>query len=115
MINSWNGRQNSKELEHLKGDRHYIIFVPNPDDETNFSVLVADTFSPDLSEQSYDEESFNVANIIVKGIMAMLDSELDYLVEKGQEFIEEEYMETKEDAFKNSENVIVFDPKKIKH
>ena len=115
MINTWNNRPNSKELENLKGDRHYIIFVPNPDDETNFSVLVADTFSPDLSEQSYDEESFNVANIIVKGIMAMLDSELDYLVEKGQEFIEEEYMETKEDAFKNSENVIVFDPKKIKH
>ena len=45
----------------------------------------------------------------------MLDSELDYLVEKGQEFLEEEYMETKEDAFKNSKNIIVFDPKKIKH
>ena len=44
----------------------------------------------------------------------MLDSELDYLVEKGQEFIEEEYLEVKQNSFKNSENVIVFDPKKIK-
>ena len=77
MINSWNGRQNSKELEHLKGDRHYIIFVPNPDDETNYSVLVADTCASDLSEQSYDEESFNGSNIIVKGIMDMWGSELE--------------------------------------
>tara|TARA_R110002020_G_scaffold40033_1_gene118451 strand:+ start:646 stop:993 length:348 start_codon:yes stop_codon:yes gene_type:complete len=114
MINSWNGRNNVDELQHLKGDRHYIILIPNPDDETNFSVMVADTFSSDLSERPPDDDYFNVANVVVKGIMSMLDSELDYLVEKGQEFIEEEYLEVKQNSFKNSENVIVFDPKKIK-
>ena len=39
MINSWNGRNNVDELQHLKGDRHYIILIPNPDDETN-SLLI---------------------------------------------------------------------------
>ena len=46
--------------------------------------MVADTFSSDLSERPPDDDYFNVANVVVKGIMSMLDSELDYLVEKGQ-------------------------------
>ena len=114
MFNTWNAGFDDEELKSLQAERQYMIFIPDPEDSGVFSVKVADTTSV-TDEEDDEEESFNVSNIIVKGIMAMLDSELDYLVEKGQEFIEEEYMETKEDAFKNSENVIVFDPKKIKH
>ena len=38
----------------------------------------------------------------IKNGKNLSDSELDYLVEKGQEFIEDEYMETKEDVIEKN-------------
>ena len=115
MSEIWRGKPEDDELRKLKKERQYIIFVPNPEDETNFSVMVVDTLSSNSIHEEYQEESFNVSNIIIKGIMNMLDNELDYLVERGESFIMDEYREEKENEFKNSENVIVFDPKKAKH
>ena len=43
----------------------------------------------------------------------MLDAELEYLVERGAEFVQEEYVALKKEMFKNTDNVIVFPPKKI--
>jgi len=114
MTNTWMGKPDDDELKKLKKERQYVIFVPNPEDETHFSVMIVDTVSPGPLHEEYQEESCNVSAIIIKGIMYMLDSELDYLVEKGESFIMDEYKEEKKELFKNSENVIVFDPKKIK-
>ena len=115
MSEIWRGKPEDDELRKLKEERQYIIFVPNPEDGTNFSVMVVDTLSSNSIPEEYQEESFNVSNIIIKGIMNMLDNELDYLVERGESFIMDEYREENENEFKNSENVIVFAPKKVKH
>ena len=104
-MDTWRGRPDDDELKKLKKERQYIIFVPNPEDETNFSIMVVDTV----------KENFNVSNIIIKGIMYMLDSELDYLVEQGEKFILDEYEESMEETLKNSDNILMFDPRKTKH
>jgi len=43
--------------------------------------------------------------------MHMLDFELEYLVERGVEFMQGEVASVQKDKFKNSDNVIVFSPK----
>ena len=79
-------------------------------------VKIADT-TPEEREFSNPMEGLpsNVSVLVVKGIMYMLDNELEYLVEKGAEFIQEEYFSLKKQMFKNTDNVLVFDPKKVKH
>jgi len=74
-MDTWRGKPEDSELKKLTKERQYVIFVPNPEDETNFSVMVVDTVSsPDKEDE---KENFNVSNIIIKGIMYMLDSEFD--------------------------------------
>ena len=93
MSEIWRGKPEDDELRKLKEERQYIIFVPNPEDETNFSVMVVDTLSSNSLSEEYNEEGFNISNIIIKGIMYMLDTELDYLVERGEIFMMDEYRE----------------------
>tara|TARA_R110002072_G_scaffold54088_3_gene142224 strand:+ start:2218 stop:2556 length:339 start_codon:yes stop_codon:yes gene_type:complete len=112
-MDTWRGRPDDDELKKLKKERQYIIFVPNPEDETNFSIMVVDTVSS--HNKDAEKENFNVSNIIIKGIMYMLDSELDYLVEQGEKFILDEYEESMEETLKNSDNILMFDPRKTKH
>ena len=96
-MDTWRGELDDSELDSLKEERQYIIFVPNPDDETNFTITVVDTVS------SHGK--------VIKGIMHMLDTELEYLVEKGDDFILKEYEET----LNKSDNLLMFDPRKTKH
>jgi uncharacterized secreted protein with C-terminal beta-propeller domain len=111
-MDTWRGKPEDSELKKLTKERQYVIFVPNPEDETNFSVMVVDTVSsPDKEDE---KENYNVSNIIIKGIMYMLDSELDYLVEQGENFILDEYEESIEESLKNSDNILMFDPRKTK-
>ena len=116
MVDNWNENFDEEELESLQEGRYYIIFKPNPEDEATFSVKIADT-TPEEREFSNPMEGLpsNVSVLVVKGIMYMLDNELEYLVEKGAEFIQEEYLSLKKQMFKNTDNVLVFDPKKVKH
>ena len=111
MAEDWDENSN-EELSHLQEDRQYVIFVPNEEDEATFSVMVADTFSNDPSKQESHIERFNVSSLVIKGIMYMLDSELEYLVKKGEEYVRYENKESAKILFKNSENVIVFDPER---
>ena len=115
MVDNWNENFDEEELESLQEGRHYIIFKPNPEDEATFSVKIADTTpSNEEFDGSLEGLPSNVSVLVVKGIMHMLDSELEYLVERGAEFIQEEYLAVKKEMFKNTDNVIVFPPKKIK-
>ena len=114
MNNNWNEKFDEEELKSLQAGRHYIIFKPNPEDETTFSVKIADTTAPDKEfGSSLGELPSNISMLVVKGIMYMLDTELEYLVERGAEFVQEEYVALKKEMFKNTDNVIVFPPKKI--
>ena len=116
MVDNWNENFDEEELEALQEGRQYIIFRPNPEDEATFSVKIADTTSADEEfSDSLEGLPSNVSVLVVKGIMYMLDNELEYLVEKGTEFIQEEYLSLKKQMFKNTDNVLVFDPKKVKH
>ena len=108
-MDTWRGELDDSELDSLKEERQYIIFVPNPDDETNFTITVVDTVSS--NGKDVEEEIFNVSNVVIKGIMHMLDTELEYLVEKGDDFILKEYEET----LNKSDNLLMFDPRKTKH
>jgi len=113
MFNTWNSGFDEEELKSLQAERQYMIFIPNSEESGTFSVKVADTTSTsnDFTDDD-DELSHNVSTIVLKGMMYMLDNELEYLVEKGQELIYDEYMEMKTNAFKNTDNVLVFKPKK---
>jgi len=116
MVDNWNENFDEEELESLQEGRHYIIFKPNPEDEATFSVKIADTTPADEEfRDSLEGLPSNVSVLVIKGIMYMLDNELEYLVEKGAEFIQEEYLSLKKQMFKNTDNVLVFDPKKVKH
>jgi hypothetical protein len=108
-MDTWRGTLDEDEVTTLKEERQYIIFVPNPDDETNFAITIVDTVSS--HDRDAEEERFNVSNSVIKGIMHMLDSELDYLVEKGDDFILKEYEET----LNKTDNVLMFEPRKTKH
>ena len=113
MVNDWNENFDEEELEALQEGRQYIIFKPNPENEATFSVKIADTTPADKELNDTDDElPSNVSILVVKGIMHMLDDELEYLVEKGAEFIQEEYLALKKELFKDTDNVIVFSPKK---
>ena len=116
MVDTWNDTFDEEELECLQEGRQYIIFKPNPEEESVFSVKIIDTTQKEekLSDTS-EESSSNISVLIVKGIMHMLDNELDYLAERGSEVIKEEYVSFKKEMFKNSNNVLVFDPNKVKH
>ena len=93
MVDNWNENFDEEELEALQEGRQYIIFKPNPEDEATFSVKIADTTPADKELNDTDDE-------------------LEYLVEKGAEFIQEEYLALKKELFKDTDNVIVFPPKK---
>ena len=111
MFNTWNAGFDDEELKSLQAERQYMIFIPDPEDSGVFSVKVADTTS--VTDEEDDEDiSANVSSVIIKGFMYMLDNELDYLVDKGQELIYEEYIEMKTTSFKETDNVLVFKPKK---
>jgi len=111
MFNTWNAGFDDEELKSLQAERQYMIFIPDPEDSGTFSVKVADTTS--VTDEEDDEDiSANVSSVIIKGFMYMLDNELDYLVDKGQELIYEEYIEMKTTSFKDTDNVLVFKPKK---
>jgi len=111
MFNTWNAGFDDEELKSLQAERQYMIFIPDPEDSGVFSVKVADTTS--VTDEEDDEDiSANVSSVIIKGFMYMLDNELDYLVDKGQELIYEEYIEMKTTSFKDTDNVLVFKPKK---
>jgi len=111
MFNTWNAGFDDEELKSLQAERQYMIFIPDPEDSGVFSVKVADTTS--VTDEEDDEDiSANVSSVIIKGFMYMLDNELEYLVDKGQELIYEEYIEMKTTSFKDTDNVLVFKPKK---
>jgi|6_EtaG_2_1085325.scaffolds.fasta_scaffold44151_2 hypothetical protein len=112
MFNTWNAGIDDEELQSLRAERQYMIFIPHPEDSGTFSVKVADTTSVTDDEEDEDEIHSNVSSVIIKGFMYMLDNELDYLVDKGQELIYEEYIEMKTTSFKDTNNVLVFKPKK---
>ena len=111
MFNTWNAGFDDEELKSLQAERQYMIFIPDPEDSGVFSVKVADTTSI-TDEEENEDISANVSSVIIKGFMYMLDNELDYLVDKGQELIYEEYIEMKTTSFKDTDNVLVFKPKK---
>jgi len=116
MVDTWNDTFDEEELECLQEGRQYIIFKPNPEDEATFSVKIIDTTQKEekLSD-TLEESPSNISVLIVKGIMHMLDNELEYLVDSGSQVIKEEYLSFKKEMFKNSNNVLVFDPNKVKH
>jgi hypothetical protein len=116
MDSSWEERDPNDELKDLKEGRQYIIFIPNPEDDTNFSVMIADTVPiTKEGDLSYKESYANVSMLIVKGMVFMLNNDLEYLLERGEEVMDSEYIEAKKDQFKNIENVVVFKPKDTKH
>ena len=69
-MDTWRGKPEDSELKKLTKERQYVIFVPNPEDETNFSIMVVDTVSP--HNKDAEKENFNVSNIIIKGIMLLI-------------------------------------------
>jgi hypothetical protein len=116
MVDTWNETFDEEELECLQEGRQYIIFKPNPEDENTFSVKIADTTpEEEKSSGSLEESSSNISVLVVKGIMYMMDNELEYLVESGAEALNKEYLLFKREKFKDSSNVLVFDPSKEKH
>ena len=116
MDKPWTNKYNTEELEGLKKERQYIIFIPDPENHSNFATMIADTTtlaelikSSDDIELDYDEKHPNISMVVIKGIMHMLAHELDYLVDKGEEMMYDEYMES---ITKDEDNVIMFKPKK---
>ena len=93
------------------------LYDTNPQIVLESSKIITDCVKrncPVNIEELFDGMPPNVSVLVVKGIMHMLDSELEYLVERGAEFIQEEYLAVKKEMFKNTDNIIVFPPKKIK-
>lgn len=94
-----------EEINTLFKDRMYLIFSPNKDDPEEFSVKLADTTNPYLKSEYNDRILY-----IVMGLMSMIDEDLDFLLDKGQEIMYNRYIEKKEKEFANSENVVILNP-----
>tara|TARA_Y100001951_G_C11118611_1_gene171529 strand:+ start:270 stop:593 length:324 start_codon:yes stop_codon:yes gene_type:complete len=76
-----------------------LIIISDNGDEGEFTIRVLD---------STQEEEVSTANIIAQGVMSMLEEDPDVVYMQGVKAAENEYVNY-------GENVIVFDPKKIKH
>ena len=76
-----------------------LIIISDNGEEGEFTIRVLD---------STQEEEVSTANIIAQGVMSMLEEDPDVVYMQGIKAAENEYV-------KYGENVIVFDPKKIKH
>jgi len=96
---------NGKEARNLSKNRMYLIFEPSSKNSDEFSVKLADT-----TIKKEDSTEDNKLLYVVMGLMSMVDSDLDFLIDKGQEVIYDLYLERKKQQFKNFENVIIFNP-----
>lgn len=76
-----------------------LIIISDSGDEGEFTIRVLD---------STEEEEVSTANIIAQGVMSMLEEDPDVVYMQGIKAAENEFVNY-------GENVIVFDPKKIKH
>ena len=76
-----------------------LIIISDNGEEGEFTIRVLD---------STQEEEVSTANIIAQGVMSMLEEDPDVVYMQGVKAAENEYVNY-------GENVIVFDPKKIKH
>jgi len=76
-----------------------LIIISDNGEEGEFTIRVLD---------STQEEEVSTANIIAQGVMSMLEEDPDVVYMQGIKAAENEYVNY-------GENVIVFDPKKIKH
>ena len=76
-----------------------LIIISDNGEEGGFTIRVLD---------STQEEEVSTANIIAQGVMSMLEEDPDVVYMQGIKAAENEYVNY-------GENVIVFDPKKIKH
>ena len=85
----------------IRKDNILIIISDNGEkgEEGEFSIRVLD---------STQEEEVSTANIIAQGVMSMLEEDPDIVYMQGIKAAENEYVNY-------GENVIVFDPKKLKH
>ena len=76
-----------------------LIIISDNGEEGEFTIRVLD---------STQEEEVSTANIIAQGVMSMLEEDPDVVYMQGIKAAENEYVNY-------GENVIVFDPKKLKH
>ena len=76
-----------------------LIIISDNGEEGEFTIRVLD---------STQEEEVSTANIIAQEVMSMLEEDPDVVYMQGIKAAENEYVNY-------GENVIVFDPKKIKH
>jgi hypothetical protein len=76
-----------------------LIIISDNGEEGEFTIRVLD---------STQEEEVSTANIIAQGVMSMLEEDPDVVYMQGIKAAENEFVNY-------GENVIVFDPKKIKH
>jgi hypothetical protein len=75
-----------------------LIIISDNGEEGEFTIRVLD---------STQEEEVSTANIIAQGVMSMLEEDPDVVYMQGIKAAENEYVNY-------GENVIVFDPKKLK-
>jgi len=76
-----------------------LIIISDNGEEGEFTIRVLD---------STQEEEVSTANVIAQGVMSMLEEDPDVVYMQGIKAAENEYVNY-------GENVIVFDPKKLKH
>ena len=100
-MDEWEEREVLQKWAGLLDDRLYLMFVPDPDDPTKFSVEVADTTSS--SEQDPD-----IAKLIVLGIMELLDEDAEGLADRGHARALRNNEEDRQLLFEGFDNVVPF-------
>jgi len=94
-----------EEINSLYKDRMYLIFAPDKQDPEEFSVKLADTTQLELNSEKHNRILY-----ILMGLMSMIDEDLDFLLDKGQEIMYNSLVEQRKKEFASSKNVVVFNP-----
>tara|TARA_R100001082_G_scaffold28899_1_gene14538 strand:- start:367 stop:699 length:333 start_codon:yes stop_codon:yes gene_type:complete len=94
-----------KEINSLHKDRMYLIFAPSKENPEEFSVKLADTTELELNSDRHSRILY-----IVMGLMSMIDEDLDFLLDKGEEIMYNTLTEQRKKEFADSKNVVVFNP-----
>ena len=101
-MDEWKEKEVLQRWAGLLEDRLYIMFIPDPDDTSKFSVEVADTIKEGTELDS------NVVKLIVLGIMDLLDEDVGELVDRGQARIMKKTTEERQLTLEGIDNVLLF-------
>lgn len=92
----------SELVASLQSGYGYIILEPNKKDKQAFSVRMIEKFK--------DDTPHLIINKLLRGMLWIIENDLDYIVESGEENLNEEISEIRKKEFEGTNVLDFFQP-----